>query len=96
MKTVADFADAIEKTIPLGAGRREFVEVMLSKAMESAFRAGFEHAVAGGEEGSRGIVDPAALPVVLYFRTEEDRRALVEVMKELHDWTTVKIPERKS
>lgn len=74
----------------------EFVRAMVEAAVLDAFRAGFEHAVAGGEELCRGMFPPHSLPLVMYFGSEEDRREMIDAVAIAKPgMVEMKIPERR-
>ncbi len=69
---------------------------LLQDALIAMFNAGFEHAVAGGEEASKRCgIRPETLPLVLYFDDEADRSGFIKLVRDaLPGLKTILIPER--
>ncbi len=68
---------------------------LVRDAQIEGFKAGFEHAVAGGEE-AMGIIPKGNLPLVMYFVTVEDRREMIDAVQLAKPgMATMKIPERR-
>jgi len=64
-------------------------------AQVEGFKAGFEHAVAGGEDCATPMMPRASLPLVLYFGSEADRRWMIDAVQFTKPgMCKVKIPER--
>ena len=61
-----------------------------------AFKTGFEHATAGGEEAGRRMPQlKGAMPLVLYVGDEATRRELIDLFKATHpNASEARIPER--
>jgi hypothetical protein len=98
VKTPTEWADEIIKRVRLygeiSIDAESDVQEAFEKAVKDAFRCGFEHAVAGGEESSKKVGIPKhALPVVAYFANEKDRLEFVDACKAVLQ-TEIKIPER--
>lgn len=66
--------------------------------LEEAFRLGFEHALAGGDEAAKKCGIPRqSLPLVMYFETEEDRREMIDaVVITKPGMVETKIPELRT
>lgn len=69
----------------------------IDREIAAAFRAGFEHAVAGGDEAAKKHgIDPATLPLVMYFANEADRREMIDAVAFAKPgMVEIKIPEPK-
>ncbi len=65
-------------------------------AIAEALKTGFEHAVSGGKEASRKLPQlKAAMPLVLYFGNEQDRKEFADMIHEVKPhMIEVKVPER--
>lgn len=69
----------------------------IDRAIAAAFKTGFEHAVAGGEEAGRKIPQlKDSMPLVLYCRNEADRQEIISGFAEAlgADRAEIKIPEK--
>lgn len=66
----------------------------IDAAIADAFKVGFEHAVHGGKEAARKLPQLRnALPLVVYFVNDKDRKEFAEAMHEAKpDMVECKIP----
>lgn len=106
-ETAAEIAEKLrdaEDREPAGTPRSglrrdaaEFILPEVERAIEDAFRLGFEHAVAGGEEANGFFARlETAAPLVLYFKNEVDRREMIDALQAGRpDMIELKIPERR-
>jgi hypothetical protein len=67
----------------------------IDAAIADAFKVGFEHACAGGQEAGRKMPQlKNAMPLVLYVADDQTRRELIELFKETHPHSIeARIPE---
>lgn len=72
------------------------IDKAVAEAEQRGFRAGFEHAVAGGEEAGGLMGDAGKDPLVLYFESEVGRREMVAALIAAPPgMVECRIPERK-
>lgn len=67
------------------------------EANTAAFEAGFEHAVAGGQDAATKMPQlKGCLPLVMFFKNAADRQEMIAaVHTEKPDMIAVRIPERR-
>ncbi len=101
MKTPKEIADEIfarELEQHGIAGGYEETLALVEQLYVDAFRAGFEHAVAGGEDAASRQFEKlgTTCPLVLYFANETDRREMIDAIQMAHpNMVECRIPERR-
>lgn len=76
--------EAEAATLAARWAQEDALRVAIIKLLHRSFRAGFEHAIAGGEDAASQLPSIGRyLPVVLYFENEEGRSELVRAISEV-------------
>lgn len=84
-----------EKFCLLGRDEQTLADT-IDNAIAEAFKAGFEHAVDGGDEAARRMPQlKNSMPLILYFLSENDRREFAQMITALKPGMIEhKIPKR--